>query len=168
MSEAAKACLFCAMVDGKIPTKRVYEDGDSLGFLDINPRAKGMTIVMPKVHYVDVDKNPVESIKVFKSVQNVSQMLKSALGAASVQIAIIPSSEVPHFHVRLYPVYGDERPLVEAAAYKATDQELNEMADKIKSAKVDVLASAVGEAAPEEMGISDEDADYIKDQLDVA
>ena len=44
-------CLFCKIIAGEIPCARVYEDSHILAFLDINPVAKGHTLVVPKGHY---------------------------------------------------------------------------------------------------------------------
>lgn len=44
-------CLFCNIIAGKIPCARVYEDEAVIAFLDINPIAKGHTLVVPKGHY---------------------------------------------------------------------------------------------------------------------
>ncbi len=43
-------CLFCKMVDGSIPVKRVYEDDLSIAFADINPQAPVHLLVIPKEH----------------------------------------------------------------------------------------------------------------------
>ena len=44
-------CIFCKIVAGKLPSARVYEDDHIIAFLDINPTAKGHTLVVPKGHY---------------------------------------------------------------------------------------------------------------------
>ncbi len=43
-------CLFCKIVDGQIPSKKVYEDERILAFYDINPEAKVHVLVVPKLH----------------------------------------------------------------------------------------------------------------------
>ena len=44
-------CVFCKIVQGKIPSHKVYEDDNFLAFLDIDPRAPGHVQVIPKKHY---------------------------------------------------------------------------------------------------------------------
>jgi len=46
-----KNCVFCQIVKGKLPCYQVYEDKEFLGFLDIFPRVKGHTLLIPKKHY---------------------------------------------------------------------------------------------------------------------
>lgn len=44
-------CLFCKIIAGTIPCAKIYEDENILAFLDINPTAKGHSLVVPKGHY---------------------------------------------------------------------------------------------------------------------
>lgn len=47
-------CLFCAIVEGKIPSQKVYEDENVYAFNDINPQAPVHVLVVPKKHFDDV------------------------------------------------------------------------------------------------------------------
>ncbi len=48
-------CLFCKIIAGDIPSKKVYEDGDMLAFYDIAPQAPVHILVIPKLHIPSVD-----------------------------------------------------------------------------------------------------------------
>ena len=48
-------CLFCAIIEGKIPSAKVYEDEFVLAFRDINPQAPTHVLVIPKEHVASVD-----------------------------------------------------------------------------------------------------------------
>ena len=48
-------CIFCMIVEGKIPSKKAYEDDDILAFHDINPQAPTHILVIPKAHIPSVD-----------------------------------------------------------------------------------------------------------------
>ncbi|MBQ8381249.1 MAG: histidine triad nucleotide-binding protein [Clostridia bacterium] len=48
-------CLFCAIIEGAIPSKKVYEDEFSYAFLDINPQAPVHCLVVPKKHISSID-----------------------------------------------------------------------------------------------------------------
>ena len=137
-----KPCLFCEIVKKNIPSKIVYEDHSSLAFLDINPRSKGMTVVIPKEHLESFDKNLDLSSKVFKSAEVVALMIKNSLSPLFVDFSIIPSVEVPHFHVKLYPVYEEDIPenvpLIENKPARTSEGELEEIAQKIRSEAVEL------------------------------
>ena len=53
-----KDCIFCKIIDRKIPAEIVYEDETSLAFLDINPINKGHTLVIPKQHFETLNELP--------------------------------------------------------------------------------------------------------------
>lgn len=48
-------CLFCKIIAGEIPSKKVYEDEDVYAFHDINPNAPVHVLVIPKVHIPSID-----------------------------------------------------------------------------------------------------------------
>jgi histidine triad (HIT) family protein len=166
MAEREKPCVFCAIIDGKIPAKKVFEDSDSIAFLDINPRSPGMTIVAPKKHSPRIQDNFMGSLKTFQAAENVLQMIVERLGAKTVEIAAMHSEEVPHFHFRLYPIYGDEKPLIEGQPMKMSDDELNTIANKISSVSVDIFATRKEEMKEPEKEWSEEDVAYIRKQIE--
>ena len=43
-------CIFCKIANGELPSERVFEDGDFVAILDINPASEGHTLIMPKAH----------------------------------------------------------------------------------------------------------------------
>ena len=51
-------CLFCKIVSGDIPSKKIYEDEEFIAFLDIFPANKGHTLVIPKAHHADIHAIP--------------------------------------------------------------------------------------------------------------
>lgn len=132
-----KPCIFCQMVKKTIPTKTVYEDEYSISILDINPRSKGMTLVISKQHYDKFDESFELSNKLFQTALIVGEKIKKALEPKSINFSILDSPAVRHFHIRVYPVYEGEMPLGEGEPQKVTEEELNEIAEKIKSEKID-------------------------------
>ena len=168
MADQPRPCIFCAIAEGKTPAKKVYENSDSVAFLDINPRSRGMTVVIPKKHYVNMNDEPSTSSNVFQVSQNVVKMIQDSLSPDIVYLSIMPSQEVPHFHVKLYPVYGDERPLSESQAVKADDQELESISNSIKSATVNLFSAPKDGEKARESEMSEEDARYLRTRTDIA
>lgn len=156
-------CLFCAIVNKQISAKVVYEDDNSLAVLDIAPRSKGMTLVIPKKHYKDFSENLELSTKIFSSALIVAEMVRQALQPKDIEISILPS-EVQHFHVRVYPVYEDEIPLVETTPKQMTEKELDEIAEKIKAV---ITRKEVKEEKPEEPKRSEEDIFWIRREIEL-
>ena len=101
-------CLFCGIVDGEIPGRIVYEDDVTVAFLDVNPLARGHTLVVPKAHRERVnDLDPSEAGPVFRAVATVSAAVEAAVDAPATTVAInngqAAGQEVPHLHVHVVP-----------------------------------------------------------------
>ena len=99
-------CIFCKIVNGTIPAKKLYETRNSLAFLDAFPLARGHTLVIPKNHYDKVQKmNPQDNGDLFEVVRIMAGRLESI--SPSILIAVHngkeSGQEVPHVHVHLIP-----------------------------------------------------------------
>ena len=106
-------CIFCDIVDGKIPSKVVYEDDNTLAILDISQTTKGHTLVMPKKHYDNFLEMPEDEFaELMKKVQLVSKKLISNLDAAGTNTLIntneVSGQTVKHTHVHIIPRYSSE------------------------------------------------------------
>ena len=70
-------CIFCKIISGDIPSKKVYEDDEILAFHDVNPQAPVHILVIPKVHIPSVDgiteTNAVIVGKIFKTIPEISK-----------------------------------------------------------------------------------------------
>lgn len=99
-------CIFCKIIKGEIPSFKVYEDQNTLAFLDINPNTKGVTLVVPKNHApsstINLDQNIY--INTLSIAKKVSENLAKKLDVSKVGLAI-EGMGVDHFHVKLYPFY---------------------------------------------------------------
>jgi histidine triad (HIT) family protein len=112
-----KECVFCNIAKKQLPAKIVYEDEFTIGFLDIRPRSKGMTIVTCKQHFENFSESSELALKVFESACKVAEKIENALQPKAIAISLMPS-EIKHFHLRIYPYYENEIPLIEAQPKK--------------------------------------------------
>jgi histidine triad (HIT) family protein len=99
-------CIFCKIAKGEIPSYKVYEDDNFFAFLDINPRNKGHTLVIPKQHYRWVWDVP-DSGEYFQIVTKIANAMKKALNTELVVSAII-GEEIPHAHIWLVPRFEND------------------------------------------------------------
>lgn len=96
-------CIFCKIVAGEVPAMKIYEDDVVLAFLDINPVNFGHTLVIPKEHHEMMIDVPDELLSyVFKQVNHLMRVIKTATGADYVALAVT-GVDVAHFHVHLMP-----------------------------------------------------------------
>ena len=99
-------CIFCKIISKEIPAKILYEDEDTIAFLDAFPVAKGHTLVIPKQHYAKIQDLPSEiNEKLFNTVHKLIPKVDSLQGSTLVAIHNGKDSgqEIPHVHVHLIP-----------------------------------------------------------------
>lgn len=98
----ADDCVFCKVVNGELPSHKVYEDDEFLALMDINPVAPGHTLVIPKTHYRWVWDVPNIG-GYFEVVRKVARALQNTFGQVEEIHSRVVGEEVPHAHVWLYP-----------------------------------------------------------------
>ncbi len=98
------ATLFTRIINGEIPCYKVAEDEHYFAFLDINPLAKGHTLVVPKVekdYIFDLDDATYAGLMLFA--KKVAKAQRLALPCKRIGVAVL-GMEVPHVHVHLVPM----------------------------------------------------------------
>lgn len=100
--------IFTKIINREIPATIVYEDDESIAFLDINPVTKGHTLLITKEAYPWITDVPDEILKkmIVKS-KHFIQAMKQKIPCDFVQVGIV-GNEVPHFHIHLIPRKIDE------------------------------------------------------------
>ena len=114
-------CLFCKIIAGEIPCYKVFENEYVLAFLDIEPKAMGHTLIIPKKHFKDlddIDENTL--IEIFNAAKTIKKVLEEKLNCSG--LSLIQNNgdlqEVKHFHLHLIPNYqeNNEKTLEEIKA----------------------------------------------------
>ena len=104
-------CIFCKIISKEIPTKILYEDDDTISFLDAFPVAKGHTLVIPKTHHAKIQDLPFDiNQKLFDTVHKMTSKVDSLEGSTLIAIHNGKESgqEIPHVHVHLIPRSNDD------------------------------------------------------------
>lgn len=101
-------CIFCKIVNGEIPSKKIYEDEKIFAFLDINPVSTGHTLVIPKEHTLDFETiSEADFNSVIDGAKKIAKLLVkeyNADGYTLVQNNGI-AQDVKHFHLHIIPKY---------------------------------------------------------------
>jgi diadenosine tetraphosphate (Ap4A) HIT family hydrolase len=144
-------CIFCKIVEGKIPSVKIWEDKSHLAILDINPNMEGMTLVLTKDHYDSdaTDMPDTEYTNLMMAAKKVSKLLEKGLNVKRVSI-VMEGMGVNHVHIKLYPIQGVDEKFKEIWAKdkvyferyegyistqlgpQKTKEELEKVAEKIK------------------------------------
>jgi len=101
-------CVFCKIINGDLPSWKVYEDENVLAFFDVNPVNEYHTLVIPKQHHKDIFETPEEQLAyIVSAIKKVTLMLKEKVGIENVQIISSSGDEaqqdVFHIHFHIVP-----------------------------------------------------------------
>jgi histidine triad (HIT) family protein len=99
-------CLFCRIVSGELPATIVFEDDNSVAFLDHRPLFHGHTLLIPREHVETLGELSREIVgPYFEAAQLLSRAVESAMDAEGTFVALNNrvSQSVPHLHVHVVP-----------------------------------------------------------------
>ena len=101
-------CIFCEVVRGEAPAHKVYEDENTLAFLDIHPSTPGHTLIIPKANIARVEDLPEgDAEALFGALHRIVGGIQEAVGASASTIGINngreSGQEVPHVHIHVIP-----------------------------------------------------------------
>ena len=122
------ASIFSRIIAGEIPCYKVAEDDKYFAFLDINPLAKGHTLVIPKQevdYYFDLDDETLAGMTIFA--KRVAHKIKEQTGCKKVAMVVL-GLEVAHAHIHLIPMNSENDVDFHREKLKLTPEEFNEIA----------------------------------------
>jgi histidine triad (HIT) family protein len=102
-------CLFCRIIAGEIPSKKVYEDDQSFAFEDINPQAPTHTLIIPKKHVVGLKEAQPEDAALIGHLNLVAQKIARERGIESGYRTVLnvgPGAGPSVFHIHLHLIGG--------------------------------------------------------------
>ncbi len=131
-----KDCLFCKIINGDVPSTKIYEDENSYAFLDINPINRGHTLLVPKKHsrnFFDADDKTLQQLVIVS--KKLSVAIKDGVSADGINIHInnepTAGQVIFHTHLHIIPRFSDDNiKMWERGEYKESEKE--ETAKKIK------------------------------------
>lgn len=135
-------CLFCGIVAGEIPSHTVYESETAYAFLDVNPLARGHTVVIPRDHHERVADLPEEAAGgLFRAISAVVPAVEAAVDAPASTVAFNngeeAGQEIPHTHCHVVPRFaGDGAGAVHslfATTADLSDEEMSDLAADIRA-----------------------------------
>lgn len=105
-------CIFCKLINGEIPSAKIYEDEHVFAFMDIMPLTKGHILVIPKEHKESIyDLSEAQAANLFKVVPRLASALKDSYHPAGMNLlnnnGAPAGQSVFHFHLHLIPRYDE-------------------------------------------------------------
>lgn len=106
-------CIFCAIVDGRIPATKIDEDDRVVAFMDINPATRGHALVIPKTHAANVLEIDGDDLAAVAGMARaVAQRAVDRLGADGVNLLNSCGEQawqtVFHMHMHVIPRYAGD------------------------------------------------------------
>ena len=137
MGDFMEECIFCKIVKNEIPSKKVYEDASTVGFLDINPASLGHTIVIPKKHYSNIyDVGEDDLNKTIGIVKILAERIKNRLNADGVNVLQNNGRHagqiVDHVHFHIIPRYENDDIMIKFPRPHVSEEDMKAVQDKLK------------------------------------
>jgi histidine triad (HIT) family protein len=126
------ATIFSRIIAGEIPCYKIAEDENFFAFLDINPMAKGHTLVVPKIeedYIFNLDDKTLSDMMLFS--KKVAKAIEKSVTCLRIGVAVI-GLEVPHAHIHLIPINKEADMNFKNPKLKLTAEEMTGIADNIK------------------------------------
>ena len=126
------ATIFSRIIAGEIPCYKIAEDENFFAFLDINPLAKGHTLVVPKIeedYIFNLDDKTVSDMMLFS--KKVAKAIEKSVTCLRIGVAVI-GLEVPHAHIHLIPINKEADMNFKNPKLKLTPEEMAEITNNIK------------------------------------
>lgn len=127
------ASIFTKIINGDIPSYKIAEDEDHYAFLDINPQAKGHTLVVPKkeVDYIyDLGDEQLSRLHLFA--KKVALALEATIECKRIGVLVI-GTEVPHAHIHLIPFITERQMAITNGKMNIAQEEMQDIALKASS-----------------------------------
>ena len=123
--------IFRRIVSGELPFYKIAEDEKNFAFLDINPLAKGHTLVIPKAegdYLFEMDDEAYLSLQLFA--KKVAKAIEKAIPCKRIGVAVM-GLEVPHTHIHLIPINRESDMIISNPKLQLSPEEMQAIAAAI-------------------------------------
>lgn len=105
-------CVFCKIINGEIPSAKVYEDEQVYAFLDLSQVTKGHTLIIPKTHTKNIyETSPEVAKELFARIPKIANAIKAVYQPLGMNVLnnneAAAEQSVFHLHMHIIPRYGD-------------------------------------------------------------
>jgi histidine triad (HIT) family protein len=131
-----KQCIFCQIIAGKVQSRKVYEDDQTLAILDINPANPGHLLLLPKEHYSIMPQMPDKEIgHIFMVAKALSNALLRSIRAQGTNIIIAngvaAGQRAQHFMIHIIPRMEKDNLQFTLPQKTVPEEELDEISKKL-------------------------------------
>ena len=131
-------CIFCKILNGDIPSNKVFENDNFIAILDAFPANVGHTLVIPKKHFAnifEIDENTLKECHVIA--KNIAEAIKKAFNISDINIlqnnGELAGQTVNHFHIHVIPRVKDDNVVIKSSPVNIDSDKIKNIVDNIKS-----------------------------------
>lgn len=109
-------CIFCKIIKGEIPSKKIYEDNDLIVFMDVNPDDNGHMLIVPKKHITDFTELDNETAtKINNVIKDLKVKIEDKLNPDGIRFINNYGvyQLVKHYHLHMIPCYEPKQEIVD-------------------------------------------------------
>lgn len=132
-------CIFCKIINGDIPSYKIYEDDNYIIILDAFPSNEGHSLIIPKNHYkniLDIDNEIMAGA--YSLAKKTALAIKEHMGIKDINIiqnnGELAGQSVDHFHIHVLPRHKDDSVVIKAKTIIIDDIKKENIRQEIKKA----------------------------------
>lgn len=130
-------CIFCKIVAGDIPCFKIFEDGATIAFMDINPVNPGHALIVHKAHHEDLFEIPGDNIAaVTQTAQKVAKAVQATLAPPGMNLlqcnGPAAKQSVMHFHMHVIPRHMEDGLTMNWELVQGDIEEIGALAERIR------------------------------------
>ncbi len=131
-------CIFCKILNGDIPSNKVFENDNFIAILDAFPANEGHTLVIPKKHFANIFEIDEDTLKEgYVIAKNIADAIKKAFNISDINIlqnnGELAGQTVNHFHIHVIPRVKDDNVIIKSIPVNIDSDKIKNIVDNIKS-----------------------------------
>lgn len=131
-------CIFCKILNGDIPSNKVFENDNFIAILDAFPANEGHTLVIPKKHYENIFEIDEDTLKEgFSIAKKIAHSIEKALNVKDVNIlqnnGALAGQTVNHFHIHIIPRKENDKVVIKSEQVNIDRDRITEIVNCIKN-----------------------------------
>lgn len=132
------SCIFCKILNGDIPSNKVFENDNFIAILDAFPANEGHTLVIPKKHFENIFEIDEETLKEgYAIAKRIASSIKKSLNIENINIlqnnGVLAGQTVNHFHIHVIPRLENDTVIMKSTPINIDSEKIKQIMLDIKN-----------------------------------
>lgn len=132
------SCIFCKILNGDIPSNKVFENDNFIAILDAFPANEGHTLVIPKKHFENIFEIDEEVLKEgYAIAKRIASSIKKSLNIENINIlqnnGVLAGQTVNHFHIHVIPRLENDTVIMKSTPINIDSEKIKQIMLDIKN-----------------------------------